>query len=219
MRIVSIAAPGNGSGKTHVLTACLRAHPGRFAAVKFTTVFRDGANCPRTATACACRSLHGRFTVVTDASVLGMPDTDTGRLTGAGARRVLWCLARPDAHAEAWGHIRQDLIPGEELVLTEGNTAIPVLKPDLLIFVASPAVDRGRWKPDAEKLIRDADHVIVNPHGGDEAAASALADALGRHRGGVRPPIVDVSQPMASWEAPALRRALDRIAGAGIADG
>src|SRR5206468_136265 len=53
MRVVSVAAPGNGSGKTLTLSAILGAFPGRLRAVKFTTVFKDGVNCPRTEKACA----------------------------------------------------------------------------------------------------------------------------------------------------------------------
>ncbi|HEY3176449.1 MAG TPA: hypothetical protein VGK94_11905 [Candidatus Polarisedimenticolia bacterium] len=199
MRIISVAAPGNGSGKTLALAAILGAYPGRIDAVKFTTVFKDGVNCPRTEKACACRSLHGRFTIVTDQAVLGEDETDTGRLTRAGARSVLWCLAQPDAHAEAWNHLRDDLLGGARVLLTEGNTVVPVLDPDLLIVVMSPQLARGRWKPDAWTLVERAHHVVINNHRSDPAALEALATEVAAVRNGRRPPVEDVSLPLRAW--------------------
>lgn len=213
MRIVSVAAPGNGSGKTRTLAAILEAFPGRFSVVKFTTVFKDGVNCPRTEKACACRSLHGRYTVVTDPAVISMEDTDTGRLTQAGGSPVYWCLAMVGAHDEAWGHIRRDLLPADASVLTEGNTVIPILKPDLLVMIASPRLARERWKPDALHLIRQADVVIVNRHQCSDEAIRALADEIAGLRGGRAPAVEDVVAPLASWRDATLRTEVARALG------
>lgn len=210
MTIVSVAAPGNGSGKTRTLAAILEAFPGRFAVVKFTTVFKDGVNCPRTEKACACRSLHGRYTVVTDPAVLAMEDTDTGRLTQAGGSPVYWCLALVGAHEEAWSHVRNDLLAPGASVLTEGNTVIPILEPDLLVMVVSPRVPRERWKPDAEDLIRKADVAIVNRHGCSDEAVAALASEIAGLRGGRAPAVEDVIAPLATWHDPALRAGVTR---------
>src|SRR5262245_39184458 len=168
MRVISIAASGNGSGKTLTLAAILRANPGRLDAVKFTTVFKDGVHCPRTERACACRSLHGRFTVVTDPAVLEMEETDTGRLTQAGARSVLWCLAQPGAHREAWEHLRRELLGASGAAITEGNSAVPVLNPDLLVTVLSPRLDRRHWKPDTWDLVRRSGLVVINRYGASD---------------------------------------------------
>ncbi len=210
MRIVSIAAPGNGSGKTRTLAAILEAFPGRFSVVKFTTVFKDGVNCPRTEKACACRSLHGRYTVVTDPRVISMEDTDTGRLVRAGGSPVIWCLALVGAHDEAWDHIRRDLLPSGASVLTEGNTVVPILKPDLLVVVASPRLPKERWKPDAADLIRRADVVVVNRHGCSEDVIGALADEIAGLRGGRAPAVEDVVLPLASWRDATLREEVAR---------
>jgi hypothetical protein len=211
VRIISIAAPGNGSGKTSVIAGILAAHPGRLTAVKFTTVFRDGINCPRTERACACRELHGRYTVVTDPQVLATEDTDTGRLTRAGARAVLWCLARVGAHEEAWAHLKAALVPEDADLITEGNTVVPHLRPDLLVMVASPRLPRGRWKPDAWDLMRRADHVVVNPHGAGAEGAAVLAEEIAAARGGRQPSIEDVSRPLARWRDASVRDAIARL--------
>lgn len=214
MKIVSVAAPGNGSGKTLTLAAILSAWPQRFDAVKFTTVFKDGVNCPRTERACACRELHGRFTVITDPVVLATEQTDTGRLTRAGARSVLWCLMQTGAHAEAWRHLQDELLTESSLLLTEGNTIIPHLKPDLLVMVMSPATPRERWKPDTWSLVARADVVIVNSHGRERAQAEPLAAEVAAARHGERPPIEDVTRPLAAWSSPRLSRRLEALTGA-----
>lgn len=211
MRIISVAAPGNGSGKTMALAAILGAFPGRIDTVKFTTVFKDGVNCPRTEKACACRSLHGSFTIVTDPEVLAAESTDTGRLTAAGARSVLWCLAQPGAHATAWEHLRAELLGGTRVLLTEGNSVVPVLDPDLLIVVMSPLLPRSRWKRDAWTLARRADHVVLNNYQSEPGALEALAVELAAARGGRRPPVEDLSLPLENWVDRSLPEALRRL--------
>lgn len=213
MIIVSVAATGNGSGKTLLLERILRAFPGRLHAVKFTTVFRDGVNCPRTETDCACRSLHGRYTIVDDPEVLGRESTDTGRLARAGALSVRWCLARPGAHAAAWGRLREALTGGRGDVITEGNSVVPILDPDLLVTVMSPAVPRERWKPDAWDLARRADLVVINPYGAAEIDAHALADEVAGARPAAPPIVQDLSVPLASWPDPMLARLVAGLLG------
>ena len=211
MRIVSVAAPGNGSGKTLTAAAILGAFPGRFRAVKFTTVCKDGVNCPRTEKACACRELHGRFTVVTDPVMLATEDTDTGRLARAGAKSVLWCLTQADAHREAWDHLRGDLLSASDDLVTEGNSVIPVLDPDLLVMVMSPRLDRARWKPDTWDLLRKAQIVILNTYAASDRDLARLGDEVAEARGGSRPAVEDVSAPLASWHDPSLAAAIGRL--------
>ena len=199
MRILSVTAPGNGSGKTTALAAILGGFPGRLTAVKFTTVFRDGVNCPRTEKSCACGELHSDFTVVTDPAKLEAEDTDTGRLARAGARAVIWCLARPGAHAAAWAHVKTMLPPGRGEVLTEGNSVVPALAPDLLMMVMSPKLPREKWKTDAWTLARRADVVIVNPHECGAQEVGGLVAEVARELGGRTPVVADVSRPLEEW--------------------
>ena len=162
MRLIGIASHGNGAGKTRLLTSVLEAHPGRFGAVKFTTVFRDGQFCPKDARRrCACSRLHGELEVVTDPAILAQPDTDTGRMAAAGAHPLAWCLARPGAHAEAWEHVREIVGEAPEL-LTEGNTALQFIPADVVLFIVNPAMPRRFWKPDWKDLAARAHVVLVN---------------------------------------------------------
>lgn len=162
MRIHAIVSHGNGAGKTLLLERLLEAWPDRFAAVKFTTVYRDGKFCPKDAQRrCACSKLHDEFNVVSDPETLGQPDTDTGRLVAAGATPVLWCLAREEAHGAAWSHVR-DLLPPRADVLTEGNTAMLTIPSDTRLFVVNPCMPRRFWKPNWTELAPRAHAVIVN---------------------------------------------------------
>ena len=216
MRIISVGAPGNGSGKTMTLATILSSWPGRFDTVKFTTVFKDGVNCPRTEKACACRELHGRFTVVTDPVVLATENTDTGRLTRAGARSILWCLTQSGAHAEAWRHLRDELLTDTRCLVTEGNSIIPFLEPDLLVMVMSPNTPRDRYKPDTWPLVRAAQYVVINNHESTPADIDRLAAEVAAQRDGRVPAIEDVSRPLSLWLDPTLARQIERVAGAPI---
>jgi hypothetical protein len=214
MILVSIAAPGNGSGKTLAGRAILSAFPGRLHALKFTTVYRDGANCPRGTGPCACRELKGPFTVVRDAATLLAPDTDTARLAGAGASSVRWCLARPGAHAEAWDHLRETDLAQAGAVLTEGNTILSVIRPDRLVMVMSPAVPESRWKSDTWDLVARARHVVVNTHQAGDEAVAALARRVAAGRADRLPVVADVSRPLIDWDGGPLHADLAGLLGA-----
>ncbi len=217
MRIISIVAPGNGSGKTTTLAGILAAFPRRLHAVKFTTVFRDGVNCPRGQAACACRTLDGSYTVVTDPDTITAPGTDTGKLSQAGALSVHWCLCRPDAHQEAWQHLRQEHLPEDADLITEGNSIVPHLEPGLLVMVMSPSTPRHRWKPDALALVKAADLVILNRHGASAAELAALGEDVARMTGRGRPPAEDVRAPLSTWQEADLASRVAALLAAGTA--
>ncbi|HKY31297.1 MAG TPA: hypothetical protein VJV23_02090 [Candidatus Polarisedimenticolia bacterium] len=213
MTIVSVTAPANGSGKTTAVAAMAAAFPGRWAAVKFTTVYKDGVHCPRSQGSCACRELKGAFTIVDDPRTLLAAGTDTGRLAGAGAVPVLWCLARPGAHAEAWRRLRSERLGPCAAILTEGNAIVREISPDLLVAVVSPAAPRERWKADSWDLIRRAGVVVVNSHGGDAAGLEGIVRDVAAARGGLRPPVADLTRPMTEWDGGRLARRLAALLG------
>jgi hypothetical protein len=217
VRIVGVVSHGNGTGKTRLITSAARRWPGRFAAVKFTTIFSDGKFCPKdVARTCACTRLHDDYQVIRDQATLDVPDRDTGRLIAAGLDPVLWCLARPDTHASAWPHVREMLPPDAEL-LTEGNTAMQVVPADALLFVVNPCVPRAAWKADWKELAQRAAVVIVNE----------APEALGRRRGASAeqreaalaeveeatpetPRVVArLDEPLAEWAGPLVESILD----------
>lgn len=160
---ISVAAPCNDSGKTSLLLAILRAFPGAFSTAKFTTIYRDEQFCPVGNSGCPCHRLEGSFLLCEDANVLAQPDTDTGKLVEAGARQTLWGVARPDGYPALVDLLRRDRFRESTLLLTEGNTVLGHLAPDLLLFVVNPHLPRDWWKGDSERLLEAADLIVVNP--------------------------------------------------------
>ena len=160
---VSVAAPCNGSGKTSLLLAILQAFPGAFATAKFTTIYRDEQFCPVGNSGCPCHRLEGSFLLCEDRDVLAQPDTDTGKLVQAGARPTFWGVARPDGYPALVDLLRRERFLESTVLLTEGNTVLGHLAPDLLLFVVNPLLPRDWWKGDSERLLEAADLVVVNP--------------------------------------------------------
>lgn len=212
-RILSVAAPANGSGKTSLIVSMLADRPGTFTALKASTVYRDGRHCPRAGTGCACRRLQGEYTVISDKEVLGQPRTDTGRFAGAGAARVLWCLARPGAHETMWQAVTTGILGRDELILAEGSGAIQAMGPDRLVMVASAACPRDRWKESTWPLMERADLVVVNRQGGEEAAGRLAGEIRGHTR--ARVVMEDVTRPLKDWSDPALAELLAEFAAPG----
>jgi len=208
--ILSIGAPANGSGKTLLAAGILASHPGAFSAVKVTTVYRDGRNCPRTEVECACRKLHGRYTIVSDGGVIDREGTDTGRLGRAGASRVLWALAVPGAHAEMWRHLEAEVLTGGERIVTEGNRIIPVVDPALVVVVVPPGLSEETWKPDTWDLIARAGVVVVNVRGDAGAGCGPLVARL-KERTRAAITVQDVSIPLAAWPDGTLSRCASRL--------
>ena len=183
---VSVAAPCNGSGKTSLLLAILQAFPGAFTTAKFTTIYRDEQFCPVGNSGCPCHRLEESFLLCEDPEVLAQPDTDTGKLVRGGARQTFWGVARPDGYPALVDLLRRDRFRDSTLLLTEGNTVLGHLAPDLLLFVVNPLLPRDWWKGDSERLLEAADLVVVNPFLPETDRSGAAQDpsveqALARH--------------------------------------
>lgn len=208
-RILSVVAPANGSGKTGLVSTILSAFPGRFTAAKFTTVYRDGEHCPKTETACACRELHGLYTIIDDPRIIEQEGTDTGRMSRSGASRTLWCLAVPSAHRALWDHLTREIVRPDERLITEGNRAAGVIGPERIVMVVGPRTPRSTWKDDTWTLMERADLVVINAFGpAAERAGPAdpTADLVSelRSRTIARVIVQDVSVPLEDWSDPAL---------------
>jgi hypothetical protein len=157
--IWSVASPANGSGKTSLACALASALPGS-TAIKFTTVRKDGSRCPRSARSCACHSLQGDYTIIDDLEVILQPGTDTCRLAAAGARHVLWCLARPDAYEPLLADLSTRLDHGP--VITEGNSVLSHLTGARVLFVLRPEQPPDRFKTSTFALLKLAEAVVLN---------------------------------------------------------
>jgi hypothetical protein len=216
-RLLSLAAPCNNSGKTRLLATVLASWPGRFTAMKVSTVYGDGANCPRAANACACRELKGDYTILTSPALVQQPGTDTGLFTTAGARRTIWCLARPGAHDDLWSQLQTEVLDSDELLVTEGNKIVKAASPEALVVVADPDTSRSKWKDDTWDLMARANLIVLNQRADsrDAGAVEALADEIMPR---VTCPVIaeDVTKPLDSWsrkEMMAIVRKLGEPAG------
>ena len=164
MKVISIDAPCNGSGKTSLILSILGAFPNRFVYTKFTTIYGDEQFCPAKDHDCACHRLRGDYNICTDAEVLSKPDTDTGKIWRAGAVQTLWCVSKPEGYPEMLREYTMNHLRAETPLLMEGSTVARHLRPALHAVVVNPLLPRSWWKDNAEQVIDAADVVVVNPH-------------------------------------------------------
>jgi hypothetical protein len=201
MKVISIDAPCNGSGKTSLILSILRTFPNTFAFTKFTTIYGDEQFCPAKDHDCACHRLRGDYNICTDAEVLSKPDTDTGRIWRAGALQTLWCVSRPEGYPEMLreytNHLRVDTP-----LLVEGSTVAKHLRPTLHVVVVNPLLPKSWWKDNAEQAIYAADFVVVNPHqtgleDKDVISTDEICDVLERVR---KKSLKGSLAPLVQWE-------------------
>jgi len=203
--IVSVSGACSRSGKTAAAVALLQALPRDSAvAVKFTTTEDTFVRCPR-GTPCVVCDIDVPFRLIEDPAVLREAGTDTDRLAAAGARRVVWAIAKASAAPEAWEAVRARLDGGP--VVIEGSTVAGLARPDLRLFVAHPFLLPERWKPTTPALVGSADLVVVNcPAGERRQPSPAVLAALARHRKGREVRVADVARPLAEWAPEILGR-------------
>ena len=195
------------SGKTACAVSLLEALPrGAAAAVKFTTTDDVFEKCPR-GTPCVVCDIDVPFRIVEDPAVLAEAGTDTDRLARAGARRVLWVIAKQHAAEAAWRATRARL-EGEDFAVMEGSTVVTLARPERNVFVVHPFLSPDRWKPTSELLLAEADLVVVNrPASETRSPAPEVVAAIERHRQGRGYVVADVTRPAAEWAGPLLEHA------------
>src|SRR5262245_5676738 len=184
MRVISVAAPCNGSGKTSLMISIAKTFPGVFSAAKFTTIYWGEQFCPVGDHDCACRRLAGEYSICTDPKVLTQPNTDTGKICCAGVRQMYWCIAKPEGYQEMAREFSQHYPDGNPPLLAEGNTVISFLKPQLRLVMVNPCLPFSWWKENTSVLLKTSDFIIINPYQGassdivqepQEAIISALS--------------------------------------------
>jgi hypothetical protein len=199
--IVRIAVAGacSRSGKTAAAVSVLQALPaGSAAAVKFTTTEDVFKRCPRGSPCIVC-DIDVPYRIVRDEATLREPGTDTDRLAAAGARSVVWAIAKQAAAASAWRAV-EGLVAETPACVIEGSTVVEMAAPDLLIFVVHPFLAPARWKPTTPALLRRADVVVVNRPAAERREPSAdVLDAVAAHRPLREVRVVDVARPLAFW--------------------
>ena len=209
MTIVSVAGACSRSGKTALAATLLRALPaGSAVAVKFTTTEDVFERCPR-GTPCVVCDIDVPFRIVEDPAVLGEAGTDTDRLGRAGARRVLWAIAKQQAAERAWqavwSRVQASRPEGDAFVVMEGSTVVDLARPERTVFVVHPFLSPERWKPTSAGLIARADLVVVNRPAAEGRPPAALVVAeIERHRSGRGYVVADVTRPAREWAGPIL---------------
>lgn len=153
MKIIGISGAHSGCGKTEAACMLLRGLSG-WGAIKCT---REG--------------LYA--SVIDDMEVLREQGKDTARMLEAGAAEVLWVRASADEMSEAL-EISLPRMAHLEGVVVEGNRAVEVLNPDIVIFVMGSGGLSG-VKPGAERLM-DMAQVILSEGGAIRHGRAASFD-------------------------------------------
>jgi len=168
--LIGIGASHSGSGKTFLASMILRHYtghsvlpltsdashrtlrPSRFTlhASHFTLHTWGAIKCTRTQSAAE---------LITDRLILMEHDKDTCQMFNSGAREVIWVRSNrsdlPNLLPEALKRLSH-----LDLIITEGNSAIEFLKPDIVIFIFGKG--RKRWKPGTEELAAGADIILTD---------------------------------------------------------
>ena len=137
-RTISVTGAHSKVGKTTLCTILLENLKG-FGAIKFTkTPF---------------------YTSVTDdLAVINQKNTDTAKMSRAGAEKVVW-IQDPGEGLEDALNIALSGMTGLAGVVVEGNSPVDFLAPHLLIFITG---EDGQIKPSAMGLSKRADIIVVN---------------------------------------------------------
>ena len=149
--ILGVGADCSGAGKTTLICRLLQRLDG-WGAIKCTS--------------------SGLYTSVSDdPQTLNQPGKDTALMAQAGAAEVLWVSATPGEMAETVS-VAAGRLSHLRGIVVEGNSAIEVLRPDVIIFIAS-GLDGGRHKPSAARVLGMADVVVYRKGAEPDGAGGA----------------------------------------------
>ncbi len=205
MNLISVAGACSRSGKTALAETLLRALKAGAAAVKFTTTDDVFERCPR-GTPCVVCDIAVPYRIIDDPRVLGEAGTDTARLGAAGARQVLWVIAKQNAVAVAWEAVRAR-VSAEDTVVMEGSTIVDLARPKLCLFVVHPFLSPERWKPTSSALLERADAVIINvPESERRRPSPTVLAEIARFRGSSDVREGDVTRPLSEWAPDLIER-------------
>jgi molybdopterin-guanine dinucleotide biosynthesis protein len=141
--IIGIGGAYSGVGKTTLASLILKRLKG-WGAIKYT---KTGLYC----------------SVVDDIETLSEKGKDTKIFLDSGAEKVLWVQSPYDNLPESLNMALERLSHLKGIVI-EGNSAIEVLKPDVVIFISGAG--EGEFKKGAEKILNMSDIVILDKEPG-----------------------------------------------------
>jgi len=142
--VIGIGGAYSGAGKTTVACQIIRALVG------------DGLSVA--AIKCEPDSLYA--SVTDDPVVINEPGKDTALMKEAGASEVLWIRAPRNEMHEPLG-MAMDRLSSHECVIVEGNSAIEVLKPRIVLFVKGVKGDALPEKESARRVL-DLSDILIN---------------------------------------------------------
>jgi molybdopterin-guanine dinucleotide biosynthesis protein len=155
--IVGVGGAFSGVGKTTVACSILRGLKG-WGAIKYTKILLNSV-------------------LVDDRGMLAKRGKDTALMLECGAERVIW-LRSPRFRLRGIVLEAVSRLSDLEGIVVEGNSAVSLLKPDIVVFVAGGAtIKRG-----AEGILAMADIVLYGerpPEGGKESARLLWKDDAG----------------------------------------
>lgn len=181
MDVVIVGGPHSGVGKTLASERALQALSGLgYGAIKLTVAdgerdpehdhgasalaVADAAGiCGRGASCGVCETVSGRIPsrLITSERAIRKPNTDTWRLSNAGAVAVAWVIALRSGAPDSIGKAMRFLADrGARGVVIEGTTALDWMKPVCSVMVAA---EPGRkWKALAVRYVGSCDIVLEN---------------------------------------------------------
>ena len=148
--IIGIGGGHSGAGKTSVASLILGTFTG-WGAIKYTKT-----------------SLYA--SIIDDAEVLSQEGKDTRKFLDAGAAKVLWVKSPFPELAEALP-VAIGMLSDHDGIVVEGNSAVEVATPDIVIFVCGRA---DKMKDSAKKILPMADIVIFQSHKPSEIPPGAI---------------------------------------------
>jgi molybdopterin-guanine dinucleotide biosynthesis protein len=137
--IIGIGGAHSGAGKTTIASLILKRLKG-WGAIKYT---KNSLYC----------------SITDDLKILSEKGKDTKRLLDSGAEKVLWVQSSFSELGKVLP-MAVEMVSHLKGVLVEGNSAIEVLKPDVVIFLSE--TEAGKSKRSADNILRMADVVIFD---------------------------------------------------------
>lgn len=137
-KIISVTGAHSKVGKTTLCSILLKNLKG-FGAIKFTKT-----------------SLYAK--VIEDPEIITQKNTDTGIMSEAGAKKVIWVQSPSEKLGDSL-NIAMGKMTGLEGVVVEGNSPVDFIDPNLIVFIIG---EDGQIKPTAMELSKKADVIIMS---------------------------------------------------------
>ncbi len=143
-RLIVVGGHSRHVGKTTVVAAALAVlRPRSWVAIKISS------------------HLHGSGTGLLEETDAGS-GSQSARYLQAGARKAFLLRAPDERFTEAAGAVRNMIETGQD-VIVESNRLVAWCRPDLVLFVTSPAI--SDWKPSSSLCLGAADAVVISGEG------------------------------------------------------